>query len=125
MSEILSTKEIEQFIHQGYVRIDNAFSKEIADKAVDILWKDIPFDRNDAASWTAPVIRLGMYPQEPFVESLNSETMHAIFDQLIGKDRWIPCRNVGTFPVRFPSDKQPNDTGKYVDASFPGEDPNN
>ena len=125
MSEILNTKEIEQFIHQGYVRIDNAFSKEIADKAVDILWKDIPFDRNDAATWTAPVIRLGMYLQEPFVESLNSETMHAIFDQLIGKDRWIPCRNVGTFPVRFPSDKQPNDTGKHVDASFPGEDPNN
>src|SRR5690606_10963292 len=37
----------------------------------------------------------------------------------------IPCRSVGTFPVRFPSVKQPNDIGKHVDVSFPGNDPNN
>src|SRR5699024_10136543 len=45
--------------------------------------------------------------------------------QLIGEGKWIPCRNVGTFPVRFPSDQEPNDTGKHVDASFPGNDPEN
>lgn len=31
--------------------------------------------------------------------------------------------SVGAFPVRFPCDKQPDDTGKHVDASFPGSDP--
>lgn len=125
MSEFLNTKEIEQFIHNGFIRIDNAFSKDIADKALDILWNDLPCDRFDPSTWTEPVIRLGMYTQQPFVESLNGENLHVVFDQLIGKDRWIPCRNVGTFPVRFPSDKEPNDTGKHVDVSFPGNDPNN
>lgn len=51
--------------------------------------------------------------------------MHLVFNQLIGEDKWIPCRNVGTFPIRFPSTKQPNDVGKHVDASFPGDDPGN
>ena len=125
MSEILNTKEIEQFIKKGFVRIDHVFSKDVADQVLDILWNDIPFDRNKPSTWVEPVIRLGMYTQQPFLESLNSEKMHSIFDQLIGNDRWVPCRNVGTFPVRFPSVKQPNDTGKHVDVSFPGNDPNN
>jgi hypothetical protein len=125
MSEILSKKEIDQFIHQGFVRIDHAFSQEMAEAAVTILWNDLPYDRSDPSSWTEPVIRLGMYTQQPFVESLNSPLLTAVFDQLIGKDKWIPCRSVGTFPVRFPSAQQPHDTGKHVDASFPGNDPAN
>lgn len=125
MPELLSKKEIEQFIHNGFVRIESAFSQEIAEAVVDILWHDLPVDRSNPATWTDPVIRLGMYTQQPFVESLNGQKLHLIFDQLIGQDRWIPCRSVGTFPVRFPSDKKPNDTGKHVDVSFPGSDPTN
>lgn len=125
MSEILSNQEIEQFIQQGFVRIDNAFSKELAEEVVDILWKDIPFDRSNPSTWTEPVIRLGMYSESPFIQSLNSEKLKSAFDQLVGPDKWAPCQSVGTFPVRFPSSLQANDTGKHVDASFPGQDPNN
>lgn len=125
MSDILSQRQIEQFITEGFVRIDNAFSKEIADAALDILWKDIPFDRSDPGSWTQPVVRLGMYTQQPFIDSVNTPRLHIAFDQLIGAGRWIPCRSVGSFPVRFPSDQQPSDTGRHVDAGFPGDDPAN
>ena len=125
MSEILSKKEIEQFVLNGFIRIENAFSKEIADAVLDILWNDLPCDRSNRSTWTEPVIRLGMYTQQPFVESLNGKKMHLIFNQLIGEDKWIPCRNVGTFPVRFPSVKKPDDIGKHVDASFAGDEPNN
>lgn len=117
--------QIEQFINNGFVRIDNAFSKEVADAALDILWNDLPCDRSDPSTWTEPVIRLGMYTQQPFIDSLNTEKLHAAFNQLVGESKWIPCRSVGTFPVRFPSDKQPYDTGKHVDVSFPGNDPGN
>jgi hypothetical protein len=125
MSEILNKKEIQQFILNGFVRIENAFSQEIADTVLDILWNDLPCDRSNPSTWTEPVIRLGMYIQQPFVESLNSRKMHLIFNRLVGEDKWIPCRSVGTFPIRFPSVQKPNDTGKHVDASFPGNDPNN
>lgn len=125
MSDVLSKKNIEHFIHDGFIRLDDAFPKEIADAALNILWNDLPYDRSDPSTWIEPVIRLGMYSDEPFVNSVNTTKMHSAFNQLIGKDKWIPLRNVGTFPVRFPSNRQPDDTGKHVDASFPGNDPDN
>ncbi|WP_028982473.1 phytanoyl-CoA dioxygenase family protein [Sporocytophaga myxococcoides] len=125
MSDLLSKKEIEHFIHNGFVRLDNSFTKEIADAALEILWNDLPCNRADPSTWIEPVIRLGMYTNEPFVNSINTPRLHGIFNQLIGKEKWVPCRSVGTFPVRFPSFQQPNDTGKHVDAGFPGNDPNN
>lgn len=123
--KLLTDAQVEHFISEGFVRIDNAFSKEVAGQALDTLWRDIPFDRNDPGTWTEPVVRLGMYSQKPFIDSVNTPQLHSAFDELIGPGRWIPCMNVGTFPVRFPSDKQPNDTGKHVDVSFPGKDPTN
>jgi hypothetical protein len=125
MSPLLSKKEIEQFIIHGYVRIDHAFSELIADAVLDILWKDLPCDRSNPSTWTRPVIRLGTYAQDPFIQSVNTPKLHNIFNQLIGIGKWIPCRSVGTFPIRFPSDKPPDDTGKHVDASFPGSEPTN
>lgn len=125
MSETLNKAEIEQFISSGFVRLESAFSKEIANAALEILWNDLPCDKSDPSTWLEPVIRLGMYSDEPFIQSVNSPKLFTAFDQLIGKDKWIPCMSVGTFPVRFPSDKQPNDIGKHVDASIPGKDPGN
>lgn len=125
MEGILSSQQIDQFITQGFIRIDNAFSAEIAGQVRDILWNDLGLDRDNPATWTKPVVRLGMYSQEPFVASANTPVLHAAFDQLVGVGRWLPCRSMGTFPVRFPSDEDPGDDGWHVDASFPGEDPAN
>lgn len=125
MQELLNKEAVEQFITDGFVRIDNVFSPAIAGAVLDILWKDIPFERSDPNSWTAPVVRLGMYTHPPFIDSVNTTELYAAFNQLVGAGKWIPCRSVGTFPVRFPSRELPNDTGKHVDASFPGEDPSN
>lgn len=105
--------------------MDNAFSEELAKAARDILWADLGFNQQDPASWTKPVVRLGMYSQEPFVQSANTPVLHSAFDQLVGAGNWLPCMSMGTFPVRFPSDEDPGDTGWHVDASFPGSDPAN
>jgi hypothetical protein len=125
MHDILNKQQIDQFIHEGFVRIDHAFSSETAAAARDILWKDLDCDPHDASTWTKPVIRLGWYSQPPFVEAANTPVLHAAFNQLVGKDRWIPRGNMGSFPVRFPSTQDPGDTGWHVDTSFPGSDPHN
>ncbi|SDG27359.1 Phytanoyl-CoA dioxygenase (PhyH) [Dyadobacter soli] len=125
MEGTLSSQQIDQFITQGFIRIDRAFSVETAALVRDILWNDLALDRHNPATWTKPVIRLGMYAQEPFVTSANTRVLHAAFDQLVGAGKWLPCRSMGTFPIRFPSDEDPGDAGWHVDASFPGEDPAN
>lgn len=122
--EVLSSIQIKQFIEEGFVRIDNAFPAELAAEVRSILWKDMNADPGDPSTWTKPVIRLGMYAQPPFIQSANTPTLHAAFNQLVGKDNWIPCRSMGTFPVRFPSAEDPGDTGWHVDVSF-GDNPTN
>ncbi|GAB3999905.1 phytanoyl-CoA dioxygenase family protein [Spirosoma daeguense] len=125
MDNVLNKSQIDQFIKEGFVRIDNAFSPQTAQAACGILWHDTGLDPNDSTTWTKPVIRLGMYSQEPFLQAANTPILHQAFNQLVGSGRWIPPMSIGTFPIRFPSDKDPDDSGWHVDASFPGAEPAN
>jgi hypothetical protein len=119
--ERLSDAEVAAFISDGFVKLDRAFSREDADAARAILWKDTGCDPGDPATWTRPVIRLGMYTQPPFVRAANVPVLHRAFDQLVGKGQWLRCAAMGTFPVRFPSAQPPGDDGWHIDASFGGD----
>jgi len=114
----LGAAQIEQFIRDGFVRIDDAFPREVADEGRAILWRDTGCDPDHPATWTRPVIRLGQYAQAPFRIAANTPVLHRAFDQLVGTGRWQPPGSLGTFPVRFPSPDDPGDTGWHVDVSF-------
>ena len=118
---MLANEQIKHFISEGFVRIDRAFPRGLADEGRAILWKYTGCDPTDRATWTRPVIRLGQYDQEPFRNAVNTPILHGAYDQLVGKGRWEPRLSLGTFPVRFPGLDAPGDTGWHVDASFPGE----
>lgn len=121
----LTENEIDSFIRDGFLRIDNAFSAETATAAREILWRDSGCDPNDRSTWTKPVIRLWDYPQEPFQKAANTPILHNAFDSLVGKGCWVPRESLGTFPIRFPHPDDPGDTGWHVDASFPPDPPTN
>jgi len=118
----MSNTQIEQFINDGFIRIDNAFPEELAEQGRSILWKDTGCDPNDPMTWTQPVIRLGDYAQEPFRLAANTPELIAAFDQLVGPGRWLPRGSLGKFPVRFPSPNDPGDAGWHTEASFQGAD---
>jgi len=109
---------IEQFITDGFVRIDDAFPRELAEAARAILWKATGCSADDPATWTKPVIRLGAFTDPPFIEAANTSQLHAAFDQLVGPGRWRRPVAMGTFPVRFPSAVDPGDAGWHIDVSF-------
>lgn len=114
----LSDAQIHAFINDGFIKIDEAFPRALADEARAALWRDTGCDPHDPATWTKPVIRLGMYSQRPFVAAANTPKLQAGYDQLVGAGRWLPCGAMGTFPVRFPSPDDPGDTGWHIDVSF-------
>lgn len=114
----LTAAQLDAFITDGFVRIDNAFSADLAAEARTILWADTGCDPSDTKTWTRPVIRLGNYSQPPFVKAANTPQLRAAFDQLVGPGRWLPQGNLGTFPVRFPSPDDPGDAGWHIDVSF-------
>src|ERR1041385_1793888 len=114
----LAPEQIEQFITDGFVRINAAFPRTLADEARAILWPATGCSPDDPATWTRPVIRLGMFTQAPFIEAANMPRLHAAFDQLVGRGRWRRPAAMGTFPVRFPSAVDPGDAGWHIDVSF-------
>lgn len=118
ITRALSGAHIEQFIRDGFVRIEHAFPRHIADEARAILWRATGCDPNDPATWTKPVIRLPHDTQEPFRTAANTPVLHRAFDQLVGAGRWLPCGRLGTFPIRFPSPDDPGDAGWHIDVSF-------
>jgi hypothetical protein len=115
---VLTPAQIEHFVCEGFVKVEEAFPRELAEEGRAILWRDTGCNPNDPATWTKPVIRLGMYGQAPFAQAANTPVLRAAYDQLVGAGRWIPPAALGTFPVRFPSPEDPGDTGWHVDASF-------
>jgi hypothetical protein len=119
----LGDARIAQFIQDGFVKIEAAFPRELADQGRAILWRDTGCDPNDPTTWTKPVIRLGTYGQEPFAKAASTPVLHAAFDQLVGQGRWLPRLSLGTFPIRFPSPDDPGDTGWHIDVSFGVESP--
>lgn len=125
MADILSSQQITQFIQDGFIRIDHAFPATLAEEARNILWRSMPENPHDPATWTRPVVRLGMFTEEPFVKAANTAVLHQAFDQLAGPGRWKPCMAMGTFPVRFPSPEDPGDAGWHIDVSFAGHDAGN
>ncbi|MBM7114570.1 phytanoyl-CoA dioxygenase family protein [Archangium primigenium] len=119
----LTDAQVEHFIHEGFVRLDDAFPRAWADEGRALLWRDTRCDPQAPATWTKPVIRLGHYGQEPFARAASTPLLHAAFDQLVGPGRWLPCKALGTFPVRFPSPEDPGDAGWHIDVSFGTEHP--
>ncbi|HEX7158162.1 MAG TPA: phytanoyl-CoA dioxygenase family protein [Edaphobacter sp.] len=120
---VLSDAQREQFVQNGFVKLENAFSSETAAEARAILWPAVGCDPEDRNTWTRPVVRLGDFAQEPFRQAVNTVTLHAAFDELVGPSHWVPRQSLGGFPVRFPHPDDPGDTGWHVDASFPPDRP--
>ena len=120
---MLSEAQVEQFVDEGFVRVDEAFSSETAAEAREILWCETGCDKNDASTWTKPVIRLASFAQEPFRRAANTPVLHRAFDQLVGEGRWMPRDSLGMFLIRFPHRDNPGDSGWHVDSSFPPDPP--
>lgn len=114
----LTAAQLDAFITDGFVRLDHAFSEEVAARGRDILWMLTGLDKADPATWTKPVIRLGDNPAAPFREAANTPLLHTAFDQLVGPGRWLPRGSLGTFPIRFPSPDDPGDAGWHIDVSY-------
>jgi hypothetical protein len=103
----LSAAQVENFIDNGFVRLDEAFDTYLARQCRDLLWTAMGLSPRRPEEWKAPVVRLGFQAQPPFVEAANS-----------ARGRWIAPTGLGTFPVRFPSKEDPGDAGWHVDMSF-------
>ena len=121
---MLSDDDVERFVLDGYVRLEEAFDTGLGARCVDVLWSMLDLERNDPTCWTEPVIRIPGSTHPDLVAAINTPLLvGAINDVLGGPDTWQPrSHGYGTFAVRFPSEVDPGDAGWHIDGSF-GEPP--
>jgi phytanoyl-CoA dioxygenase PhyH len=116
----LTPAQIDQFVTDGFVKLERAFPVETGERCLDELWAATGCARDDPSTWSEPVIRLGGFATPPFQEAATTPVLHEAFDQLIGQGRWLPRVGLGTFPIRFPVVGAPGDDGWHVEASYAG-----
>lgn len=114
----LSTEEITQFINDGVVRVEGAFTPELAEMGRQIVWKEMGLNPKEPSTWTKPVVRLTTAHGEALREAANTPRLRAALDQLVGPGRWEARPNAGAFVVRFPSSEDPGDGGWHIDGSY-------
>ncbi len=121
----LSPEQVEHFIADGFVKLDNAFPRETANACADIIWRGLGLSPDHKGPWPQSVMRLSAPPALPFREAAASQRLAGALDQLVGAGRWTMPGQLGAIVARFPSAEKPNDDGWHLDASFPPpEDPN-
>jgi hypothetical protein len=114
----LTSHQVQNFINDGFVRVENAFSSDLATYCRNELWADMGLSPDEPENWAQPVIRVAAKASTPFVEAANTPRLHKAYDQLVGQGRWLEPKGLGTFPIRFPSRQIPADVGWHVDMSF-------
>lgn len=119
----LTPGQIKHFVDEGFVKIENAFSADLAKQGRDELWAEMGLSADKPEHWAQPVVRIGFKSSPPFIAAANTPVLHNAYDQLVGAGRWIAPNGLGTFPIRFPSTTEPNDAGWHVDVSFGTENP--
>lgn len=117
MRRMLGDADIEAFHRDGFVAVRRAFPREVAEACLERLRRDLPPEPHDQ-----PVIRLGGYADPPFLLAAQAPPLQEAFDQLLGPGTWVPLLGIGTFPVRFPSDRDPGDAAWHLDGSYDGPD---
>jgi len=119
---MLTTTQANQFIAEGFLRIDHAFPRAIADAGLTALWRATGCDANDPASWTRPEVWIRPKNDRDgilFRAAANTPVLHNAFDMLVGPGRWKPPTSAGWFVVRFPSQADRGDLGWHIDPAYP------
>ena len=116
----LTAAQVEQFVEEGFVKLDRAFPEDIGEHCRRELWDAIGCDPSDRSTWTQPFIRLDGLGTPAFRAAANTPPLVEAFDQLVGAGRWIALTGLGTFPLRFPSADAPLEAGWHVEAGFAG-----
>lgn len=119
----LTPRQVKDFIDDGFVKLEHAFSSELAKQCREELWADMGLSPDDPKKWLQPVIRVGSKSSPPFIEAANTPRLHKAYDQLVGEGRWLAPMGLGTFPIRFPSSASPGDDGWHLDVSFATDNP--
>jgi hypothetical protein len=112
--------DLDAFMSAGYVKIETAAPRSVADEARALLWRRLGLSPDDPDGWSAPVRWTSdMTGRGPFGDLIRSPDLAAALDAVCGRGGWVPRGSLGNIPVRFPVSPPDDDRGWHVDANTP------
>lgn len=112
--------DLDAFVADGYVKVERAAPRSVADAARAALWEQMRLSRDAPEDWSVPVVWASdMTGAGPFGELVRSARLSAALDRICGRGGWLPRRALGNIPVRFPVSPAHDDRGWHVDANTP------
>jgi hypothetical protein len=119
---VLGSDQLRAYARDGFVRLDEAFPRELARHCRDLLWDQLEEQRDDPATWTRPVVRIGSQTDPAFAAAATSprwvEAIYEVAGPHAAPTPWMG----GTFAIRFPVDGDSGDDGWHIDGSYAGPD---
>jgi hypothetical protein len=122
MAVVLTAEQLRAYAADGFVRLDGAFSRDLASRCRAVLWEQLDEERDDPATWTRPVVRLGSQTDPVFSAAATSPRWVAAIHEVAGPAAAPTPWMGGTIAVRFPVDADPDDDGWHIDGSYIGPD---
>lgn len=109
---------VKRFLEDGFVKIEGAFPPRVAEHCARLLWRETGYDPEDPGTWKDPVFWVSDMAQGPFAAAANSPALHEACDALVGEGRWQSRYSLGSFPLRFPHQDEPDDAGWHIEGSY-------
>ncbi|MET0898857.1 MAG: mitomycin antibiotics/polyketide fumonisin biosynthesis protein [Mycobacterium sp.] len=110
--------DVDTFVADGYVKIEQAAPRTVADAARVVLWRQLGLSPDEPDGWSEPVRwTADLTGAGPFGEIVRSAKLAAALDQICGVGGWLPRGSLGNIPVRFPLPSVLDDRGWHIDAN--------
>jgi hypothetical protein len=104
---------VQTFLRDGFLHPTGAAAEPIARECERRLWTETGYD---PTTWTEATRWVLYRDDEPFVEAVNSAVLTHAYDTLVGPGHRRRRDHAGAFPLRFPSQEQPVESGWHIDA---------
>lgn len=112
--------DVDAFARDGFVKIERAVPRGVADAARALLWQRIGPSPEDRDTWIEPVVwAADLTGDGPFGELIRSPRLAAALDAVCGRGGWEPRGALGNIPVRFPVRPPADDRGWHIDLNTP------
>ncbi|BBY84334.1 phytanoyl-CoA dioxygenase family protein [Mycolicibacterium tokaiense] len=115
--------DVEAFLSDGYLKIEQPQLRGAADEARALVWRQLGLTPHCAGDWTEPVRWAADHTgQGPFGKLCESDRLAQALDALCGVGQWLPRGSLGNIPVRFPLPPTADDRGWHIDLNTPEPD---
>ena len=89
--KVLSKNEVEQFMELGWVKVDEAFPREVALEAQQIVWEGVEKRgvlQRDKSTWNEEMVQINENYEHDEFQKCNTKRLADAIEDLVGEGAW-------------------------------------